>query len=283
MPELRLQGGRLDGLALHYVAEGRGPAVVLVHGLGGFAESWRHNVEALARRATVYGVDLPGFGRSAKPRTEYNLAFFAAALRGFLEALGVRQASLVGHSLGGAVVLTYALTHPARVDRVALVGGLVPGFSYRPSRVYRWLALRGVGEALALCGCAPVYRAALARCFFRAAPDEIGFLVECGYAARTGWDARAAYLATVRAARDDFERYRGDYRRALAAFDLPVLAIHGRQDPVVPAAHCREVAAGLPRVEVRWIDACGHFPQIEHAPTVNEWLAEFLVARPAPR
>ncbi|HEV8641150.1 MAG TPA: alpha/beta fold hydrolase [Methylomirabilota bacterium] len=283
MPELRLLGGRLDGLALHYVVEGRGPAVVLVHGLGGFAESWRHNFDALAQRATVYAVDLPGFGRSAKPFAQYNLAFFAAALHGFLEALGVHHASLVGHSLGGAFVLTYALTHPARVDRVALVGGLVPGFGYRPSRVYRLLALRGIGEALALCGCAPVYRAALARCFYRPAPDEIAFLVECGYGARTGWDARAAYLATLRAARRDFERYRTEYRRALASLDIPVLAIHGRQDLVIPAAHCAEVAGGLARAEVRWIDACGHFPQIEHAQTVNEWLAEFLVARPAPR
>src|SRR5262244_2623076 len=69
MPELQLRGGEVDGLRLHYVVEGRGPAVIFVHGLGGFAESWRHNVRPLANRATVYSVDLPGFGDSAKPRT----------------------------------------------------------------------------------------------------------------------------------------------------------------------------------------------------------------------
>src|SRR3989475_11437263 len=102
MPELQLRGGEVDGLRLHYVVEGRGPAVILVHGLGGFAETWRHNIGALARRATVYAVDLPGFGASAKPRSRYRLANFAGALPGFMGGLGLPQAPLVCHSLGGA-------------------------------------------------------------------------------------------------------------------------------------------------------------------------------------
>ena len=126
MPEITLRGGEVDGLTLHYVVQGRGPAVVLLHGLGGFAESWRHTIEALATRATVFALDLPGYGRSAKPRAAYRLGYFARALHGFLDALGVTQASLVGHSLGGSVAVTYALTHPVRVERVALVAGLSP-------------------------------------------------------------------------------------------------------------------------------------------------------------
>jgi pimeloyl-ACP methyl ester carboxylesterase len=65
--------------------------------------------------------------------------------------------------------------------------------------------------------------------------------------------------------------------------DLPVLLIHGRQDRVVPAVHCAEVADAFGNAAVRWTDECGHFPQIEHADAVNGWLAEFLVGRPAPR
>ncbi len=283
MPEIRLRGGEVDGLALHYVAEGRGPAVVLVHGLGGFAESWRHNLGALARRATVYAIDLPGFGRSAKPRTHYGLAYFARALHGFLESQGLRQASLVGHSLGAAVVMTYALTHPARVERLALVGGVVPGFSFSPSWIYRLVALPVLGETLSLVSGAGLFKMALARCFHRPVRAEVDFFVDHEYAARTGSDARAAYLATLRDVRPDFEEHRQDYRRALATLDLPVLLIHGRQDRVVPAAHCAETREALPTAALRWVDECGHFPQIEHADAVNAWLAEFLVARPAPR
>ncbi|HYS18015.1 MAG TPA: alpha/beta fold hydrolase [Candidatus Binatia bacterium] len=283
MPELQLRGGEVDGLRLHYVVEGRGPAVIFVHGLGGFAESWRHNIQPLASRATVFAVDLPGFGDSGKPPTRYRLAYFAGALRGFMDALGLAQASLVGHSLGGAVSVTLALTHPTRVERLALVGAIVPGCGYRPSWIYRLVALRGLGEVLSLGGCAKLYKAALARCFHTPNRREIDFFVDHGYAVRTDVVARAAYLATLRDVRADFETHAVDYRRALATLQLPVLLIHGRQDRVVRAEHCAEVAGVLRHATVRWVDACGHFPQIEHVDAVNGWLVDFLVGRRAPR
>jgi pimeloyl-ACP methyl ester carboxylesterase len=283
MPELTLRGGEVDGLGVHYLVEGRGPAVVLVHGLGGFAESWRHNVAALAARATVYAIDLPGAGRSGKPPAGYSLAYFARALHAFLDGVGVTQASLVGHSLGAAVAVTYALTHPARVERLALLAGCVPGFGWRPGWRARLVATPLLGEALALCGCAPLYRAAIARCFHAPSPDEVAFLVDWDYATRTAGAARASWLATVRSLPEDFVARRDDYRRAIATLDLPVLLVHGRQDPAVPAGHCAQAADGFPRATARWLDACGHFPHIEHARIVNGWLADFLVGRPAPR
>src|SRR5688572_33017276 len=100
MPYLELRGGAVDGLGLHYVVEGRGPTVVLLHGLGGFAESWRHTVAALAPRATVYAVDLPGFGRTTKPPGPFRLVNFAQAEHGFVEAARLGQGSHVGHSPG---------------------------------------------------------------------------------------------------------------------------------------------------------------------------------------
>ena len=159
----------------------------------------------------------------------------------------------------------------------------MPGFSFRPSWIYRFVALPGVGEALALVGRPALLKAALARCFHRPSRPEVDFFVEHERAARTAADARAAYLATLRHVRPDFEARGQDYRRALATLDLPVLLIHGRHDRVVPAVHCAEVAEALPNAMVRWVDECGHFPQIERADAVNRWLTEFLVARPAPR
>jgi pimeloyl-ACP methyl ester carboxylesterase len=283
MPELRLRGGEVDGLSLHYVVEGRGPAVVLIHGLGGFAESWRHNIAALASRATVYAVDLPGFGRSAKPRTGYGLQQFARAVHGFLDGVGVAQASLVGHSLGAAVALTYALMHPVRIERLALISGLIPGFTFHPSLGFRLLAVPGVGEALALCGARGVYKAAIARCFYAPTPAEVEYLVDFEYERRTCAEARAAWLSTVRHLRKDLAERAADYRRALDTLEAPLLLIHGRQDPAVSAGHCAEATEALPRAAVRWLDGCGHFPQIEHAQAVNAWLAEFLVGRHASR
>ena len=192
MPELRLRGGEVDGLSLHYLVEGRGPAVILLHGLGGFAASWRHNITPLAARATVYSLDLPGFGRSAKPRAHYGLPYFARALHGFLDALGVSQASLIGHSLGGAVAVAYALTHPTRVERLALLGSVVPGFTWHLSWRHRLVCTSGLGELVTLCGCAPMYRAAIAACFHVPDPAEVDFLVGHDYGVRTAAPARVA-------------------------------------------------------------------------------------------
>jgi pimeloyl-ACP methyl ester carboxylesterase len=283
MPDVQLRGAEVDGLTLHYVTEGRGPAVVLLHGLGGFAESWRHNIPALARVATVFAVDLPGFGRSAKPPARYRLADFARAVHGFVQAMGLGRVAIVGHSLGAAVALTYALTHPARAERLALIGALVPGGGYRPSLPYRLAATPVLGELLALCGSAPVYRAALARCFHAPVAAEVNYLVREAYAARTSPEAKAAYLATLRDIRRDLVDHAPDYRRALGTLEPPVLLIHGKQDRVIAPAQCGTAADTLPRARVRWIDACGHFPQIEHAPVVNGWLTEFVAGRPAPR
>jgi len=283
MPELRLRGGEVDGLSLHYLVEGRGPAVVLLHGLGGFAASWRHNIAPLAARATVYALDLPGFGRSAKPRAHYELSYFARALHGFLDGLGLSQASLVGHSLGGAVAVTYALTHPTRVERLALLGSVVPGFTWHVTWRHRLVATYGLGELVTLCGCAPFYRAAIAACFYAPDRDEVEFLVGHDYGVRTSAPARAAWLGTTRALRDELVARRPAYRRAISTLDLPVLLVHGRQDRAVSPAHCTEAAEGFPRGRVRWLDACGHFPHIEHPAVVNGWLEDFVVGRPAPR
>ena len=223
MPEVELRGAEVDGLRLHYVTEGRGPAVVLVHGLGGFAESWRHNIPALAKVATVFAVDLPGFGLSSKPPAGYRLADSARALHGFIQAMGLERIAVIGHSLGAAVGLTYALTHPARVERIALLGALVPGSSYRPSMPYRIAATPLLGELLALCGCAPVYRAAISRCFHAPVSAEVEFLVRESYADRTSPAAKAAYLATLRDVRRDILERAPDYHRALATLDAPVL------------------------------------------------------------
>ena len=276
MSELTLRGGELDGLRLHYVVEGSGPPVILVHGLGGFAESWRHNLPELGRHASAYALDLPGFGQSGKPLREYSLSFFVAALEGFRATLELTRPTLVGHSLGGAVIAAYALAHPAKVERLILLGAVVPGFDYRPSWVYRLLTARGIGELLAEMLWPGALRAALARCFFEPVAAEVDFLVRSNYSARTSPEGRAAFLATLRDVRDDFLRDAERYRERLSALELPVLSIHGLRDPVVPPAHARTVARALPNAELRWLDRCGHFSQIEHAAIVNEWITEFI-------
>lgn len=282
MPEIQLTGGELDGLSVHYVEEGHGPATVLIHGLGGFAESWRHNIPELARHGRVIALDLPGFGRSGKPSRAYTAAFLARALDAFLCALGVEKVRLVGHSLGGTVAARYVLEHPGRVERLALLGAAVPGFDLRPSWVYRTLSLPGVGEVLACFLTRGLCAKGLERCFAQPDPGEIRFFVEHEFAARTSVEARAAYLSLLRTVKGDFTKEAEAYRSALGRLGRNILVLHGREDRVVPLAYARRVAEGLGVVEPLWLERCGHFPQIEHAGAINTCLRDFLFA-PAAR
>ena len=278
MARLRLSGGELDGLEVYYTVRGRGPVTVLVHGLGGFAELWRYTIDALAPHGTVIAVDLPGFGQSAKPRRSYGLGFFADVLRRLMSALDVERVRLVGHSLGGGVAVAYALSSPGQVERLALISPVVPGFPLRPSLVYRLMALPVMGELIGWLITPRVCATALGRCFFAGDPAEIEFLASHQYATRTTPEGRAAYLSTLRGVRADFTVGASATRAALARWPRPALVIHGRQDPVVPIAHAEAVLQGFGRAEGRWLDRCGHFPQIEHAAAVNDWLGEFLFA-----
>ena len=92
-----------------------GDPVVLLHGFGGDLNNWLFNTDKLAERRRVYALDLPGHGESSKDVGAGDLEAFAEALGGFLDAVGAARAHLVGHSMGGAVALTYALAHPDRV------------------------------------------------------------------------------------------------------------------------------------------------------------------------
>ena len=268
----------MDGLELYYTSDGHGPPTLLIHGLGGFAESWRHTTAALARHARVIAFDLPGFGQSAKPHRAYTLGFFVQVVEGLLRALEIDRVRLVGHSLGGGIAAAFAVAYPERVDRLALLGAAVPGFSLRPSLAYRLMALSGVGELVSSVLTPRICAAALQRCFFTPDRAEVAFLVEHQYAARTSPEGRAAYLATLRGMKEDFTARAPAYRAALTAWDRPTLVIHGGQDPVVPLQHAEAAARAIRGAETHLLDRCGHFPQIEHAAAVNGLLGDFLLA-----
>ncbi|MEU2082784.1 alpha/beta hydrolase [Streptomyces albus] len=119
-----------DGVRLAYRAWGAetGTPVVLLHCLGEDGEDWRGPlISALAGAHPVYALDLRGHGESDWPGS-YALADFVADLRGFLDALGVERAVLVGHSFGSVVAYLFAQEHPGRVERLVLeeTGALRP-------------------------------------------------------------------------------------------------------------------------------------------------------------
>lgn len=124
----------VDGLPVRYFEAiprngGEETTFVLVHGLGDSAETWALVMPALAGEGRVLAPDLAGFGRTRMPREGMRFSALTKYLAGFLDAIGVERAVLVGNSLGGAVILRYAATHPDRVAGLFLLdsGGLLDG------------------------------------------------------------------------------------------------------------------------------------------------------------
>ncbi|MCB2185749.1 MAG: alpha/beta fold hydrolase [Deltaproteobacteria bacterium] len=109
------------GLRLALAHGGQGPPLVLVHGLGGSLEDFFPLLPWLAPHRTCLALDLPGFGRSAKPDTPYTMAWFAEVLADLARELGLGPTAWLGHSMGGQVLLTLATRRPARVAGLGLI------------------------------------------------------------------------------------------------------------------------------------------------------------------
>src|SRR5450432_4484317 len=99
-----LRETKVFGRKICYYDAGKGPALVLVHGVGGDADQWAFCFDALAATNRVVALDLLGFGRSDKPLIDYRIAGFVEVLERFLANVGIERAHLLGHSMGGWVV-----------------------------------------------------------------------------------------------------------------------------------------------------------------------------------
>ena len=112
----------IDGYKVHYLDQGAGPAVVLIHGFGGHTYSYRHLIPVFARDHRVITIDLKGYGYSERnAHAGLSLTAQVSMLKSLLEKLGIAHATFVGHSMGGGVVQRFAVTHPEAVDALVLV------------------------------------------------------------------------------------------------------------------------------------------------------------------
>lgn len=111
-----------EGIEIHYVQEGKGKDILLLHGIGASIYTWRLLTPLLAKRFRVTVVDLPGFGKSTKnPRGDHGLEAQTNILLNFLDQLKIEKVHLVGSSMGGAIALWFAKHHPDRVSAVTVL------------------------------------------------------------------------------------------------------------------------------------------------------------------
>lgn len=134
---------------IHYVTAGQGEhTLVFVHGWACHLGFWREQVAALADKARLVLIDLPGHGQSDQPETTYTMDFFAEVVRAVMHEAGAEKATLIGHSMGGAVICKVYHQAPDKVAALVSVDGLLCRLSGTPAE----------GRALVTPFATPYYR-----------------------------------------------------------------------------------------------------------------------------
>lgn len=244
---------------LRYAKRGEsGDNVVLIHGFGGDLDNWLFNIDALAAGHIVYALDLPGHGQSSKAMADPTLSGLSDALIGFLDAVGVSKAHLVGHSLGGATALRTARNRPDRVASLTLIasaglgeeinGDYIGGFVSSTSRRDLKPVLEQLFEDPSLVS--------------RQLVDDV-----LKYKRIDGVDAALTALSG------------GVFPGGRQADNLvdggalpPTLVIWGTGDRIIPTTHSN----ALPSAKVEVIEGAGHMVQMEKANRVNELILDHL-------
>jgi len=281
----------IGSLRVHHMQGGHGSAVVFVHGLGssGYME-WRHNLEEVTGRHRVFAPDLPGYGRTDKPRVRYTVPYFARFIRRYMEDRGLRSAALVGASLGGRIALEVALEQPKLVRKLVLVNTLGLG---RPKvrmaqMAYGLVTIPRVGEAVmrftrdALTWApAAMVRRVAAR--YSGATSDLNRTMDNIYLddlrEMYATDAfRNAYLSTLRSLVNPRSLFGGhhDVTQRLNELKIPVQLIWGADDPLFPLAHAERASSLIARCRLAVIDGAGHTPQAERPEEFNRVLHAFL-------
>ena len=282
LPGLETHEIELHGHRMIYRTAGDGPPILLVHGLLDSSRTWRKLAPVLALGHKVIAPDLLGHGESDGPNgVDYSLGGHAGMLRDLLDGLGHQRVTVVGHSLGGGVAMTFAYHYPERLERLALIssGGLGRGVS----PALRAATLPGAGAVMRTIGARPVlaagrtvaamFAALRLRHAARVAVEVVRTLERLGDSGRRG-----AFLNTVRAVIDGHGQKVSALDRLDLMADVPLLVVWGTHDRVIPVQHAEMVRDAVPHANVILLDGIGHTPHLSQPAYVGERIAAWIRA-----
>lgn len=245
------------GLRTHYLEAGSGEPLLLLHGSGpGVSawENWASVIPALSLQRRVIAPDIPGFGATdRKPDGEYDMGFWVDHLLGFMDAVGVASAPIVGNSFGGMLGMAASVRDSRRIERLVLMGSAAGDV---PLSEAHKLAARYDGS-----------RAALEE-ILRLFPFDPDFvtpeMVDRRYEASIAVAAKGSPHPVPTVTNDAGERvFRMTSEEALGAIETPTLVLHGRDDRVLPVDLAFRVHRAIKRSQLHTFGNCGHWVQLE--------------------
>ncbi|OUE23631.1 alpha/beta fold hydrolase [Clavibacter michiganensis] len=271
---------RVGDRQVRHRVTGSGDPLLLLHGIGRSLEDWDEQHARLSVGHELHSLDLPGFGWSDPVDGDTTLESLADALPAYLDAAGVAgPVTVVGNSLGGAVAMTLATRHPDRVRALVLADSA--GFGRGVTVGLRMLAFDPL--ATLLMRPTPGNSRRSTRTIFHdpalTTDERVRHAQELS--------ARPTHAATMLDIARDLGTVRGvssRWRRPLVESvrlsGLPVLAVWGDRDRILPPAHLAAVARELPDARTRLIPDCGHMPQIERPDLFAGLVEDFLASLP---
>ena len=280
---------------LRFMRQGEGgEPLLLLHGFGGDLNNWLFTAPALAGEHVVYALDLPGHGGSSKDVGAGDLDFLARAVGQFMDSQELERAHLAGHSLGGLVAGSLALSAPDRVGSLALVAAVMASLlggargRRRPMLIGAGLALvasAGLGDEINreyIEGFIAAERRRELKPVLELLFADPGLVTRqlvddvLKYKRIDGVDEALRAIASGAFGEGGQRVVIADH---LAELDVPVLVVWGREDRIIPAAHAERAPEGA---QVHVLDGRGHSPHMEAAGDFNRIMERFLATAGAP-
>lgn len=252
---------------LHYESLGRGQPVILLHGWINSWAVWRDIMVTLSEtgRYRVYALDFWGFGDSAKVTHTTDASFqidsYVEMVHQFMDSLGIIQAPLFGHSMGGTVALQMSLSHPDRVKKVAVVGAPIVGTSLNP-----FLQLSGYGSIAKLVWRYPILLNSVMRILLAKDSKKV-----------RGMIFRDVQRTTI----ESFFRSIGDLRntdlrKQLPDLSMQTMGIFGSKDNIVSPNNADILKNGVKTADINMMPNSRHFPMIDEPGRFLNAVNQFL-------
>lgn len=244
------------------------PVIILIHGLGDDADTWRHVLIPLASSYRVIALDLPGFARSDKPETDYSLSYFSKVILSMMDELGIHRAILVGNSLGAMIAQHIALNHLERVVGLVLVdGALITPYQHLDLKnllfltpfVGEWLYTRlRKDPQKAFESLRPYYAS------FDLLPESDKTFLFKRVNQRVWNDhQRRAYFSTIRNTAGYLLKKRQNLKARISDSLIPTLIIWGENDRIIPVSNAHHLVGIHQNARLILIPNSGHLPHQE--------------------
>jgi pimeloyl-ACP methyl ester carboxylesterase len=245
----------VDGLAVEYADEGQGSAILLLHGWGNSMNSFDAVSKVLSAKYRVVRLDLPGFGGSEMPKSAWHVADYTAFVKDFLAKLSVEPHALIGHSLGGRIILKGLGERTLSAQKAVLIASA--GVAERNTlRNWSYKTIAKAGKAATAVPPFTLLRTKLKNTLYATAKSDYA---QAGRMAPTFLNVVAENLAPL-----------------APQIDIPVLLVWGSNDATTPLSEGERLHSLIPHSKLQVVEGAGHFVHEEKPDEVARMIEEFV-------